>query len=566
MSRFHESCRKFLKDFLDRRVLDKGGRGMSAAGGATLRRRPLWMERGFGLAAAVLLDSGGPDGRLPAAEVLANCANRVIDACCRELTRHCVGRVFPPNFDMLTLVPAMELLLPRASAGRRRLWLRAAEACARVSRDFLLAKEAAWGKPGPYTGCGPNHLFIISGSLYRLGRLLGEERHCRLARRAMHRLCELQSPEGYFPENSGPVVGYQRVSLLGLCDYRRTSGDRFVDPFVARGIGYVGRAMYPNLTGIETLDQRNRGGLRVGRPGARPTPMDVCFGLDPVGRLLAERAVAGYQAALDERPEGVSYHVAGLVALGGLLYVDGPVARLLPSERRAFVDRLEGKAVIVRRDRWMLVLSAYEGSNRPGNPYILDRTQSLSLYHDRFGLVIGGGNDKHNLGAATFEVVESDCVRYFPPVGGSVRAAGRRGRLDLDYGAARARLTATVRSAREVRLVAGLCTNFAEQTSGLNLQIPIGPGAVVRIDGRRVRLSSKATETRTWRVRRRFEPAPGVRLELPGGGEFRWPVLPWNSYNSPTHTSKVGAATGYLRLPLSGRDLAERVVRITAAD
>jgi hypothetical protein len=563
MSRFREQCLGFVRDFVRRRCLDASGRRMSAEARKLLRGDSGHMARGISLAAALAVSPEWSDEPMPEAGALAEVAGRLTDAAAGELLRCCVGRAFPPNFQMLTAVPAFELMLPRASARQRRLWLRAAAGCARVSRDFLLRKEAAWGRPGPFTGCGPNHLFIVAAPLYRLGRLLGDEGSCRLARRAMHRLCGLQTEAGYFPENSGPVVSYHRVNLFGLCDYRRTSGDRFVDPFIARGISYLLRAMYPNLAGIETLDQRNRSGLRIGRPGASPGSWDACFGCNPAGRRLAGRVLAELQRALDAHPEQVPFPVSGHVALAALLYVEGPTARILPCERKSFVDRFEGRAGIVRRDGWLLALSGYHESNRPGNPFILDRTQNLSLFHDRFGLILGGGNDKRNLEAATFDVVESGYVRYFPPLAGSARVAGRGGRLELQYGPATARLDAVVRSPRRVELVAGLETTFAEQTNGLNLQIPVGPGATVRIDGRRVRLSPEAAGLRNWPVRRWFEPIAGVRLELPGGGRFRWPVLPFNSYNIPVYTSSIGAATGYLRLDLSGRSLAERTVRIS---
>jgi len=563
MGRFQKQCWRFIRDFAQRRLLDESGRRMSAAAEALLRREPAWMERGIGLAAAVLARADWSPRPPPAAEAIGDYACRVTDACARELIRSCSGPTFPPDFEMLTLVPAIELLLPRASARQRRLWLRAAATCARVARDFLLNKEAAWGQPGPHTGCGPNHLFIIAAPLYRLGRLLGEDRDCRLARRAMRRLCGLQNREGYFPEDSGPVVNYHRVSVLGLCDYRRASGDRFVEPFIARGVSFLLRAMYPNLAGIETLDQRNRSGLRVGQAGACPGAVDACFGCHPAGRRLAQRVLAGLQERLEAQPERIPLSMPGHVALAGLLYADGPTARTLPCERKSFVDRFEGMAGIVRRDGWMLALSGYHASDRPGNPFILDRTQNLSVFHDRFGLIIGGGHDKRNFQAATFEVVESGYVYYFPPIDGSARAAGRGGRVDLQYGPASARLSAAIRSPRRVELVAGLRTTFSAQENRLNLQVPVGPGATVRIDGRRVRLDGKAPAPRRWPVKRWFEPIDGVRVELPGGGEFRWPVLPFNSYNIPEHTSTIAAATGYLRLDLSGRDLAERTIGIS---
>ncbi|HOX05228.1 MAG TPA: hypothetical protein PK280_02410 [Planctomycetota bacterium] len=559
---FQKQCAEYVSEFARRRLLDSSGRRLSAETRKILSRQPGHMGRGVGLAAAVLSRPGWWDGPAASARILEDYARRLISIQAREFTARCSGRGFPPNFDLLPLIPAIEMLLPTASAAERRVWLRMAEACAGALSRFLLKKEAAWGKPGPFTGCGPNHLYIMAAPLHRIGKLLGDADSCRLARRAVHALCRQQSEEGYFPENVGPVVGYHRVYMIGLTDYRRTSGDRFVDPALARGMDYLTRAMYPNLTGIETLDQRNRTGLRIGRPGPAPTGFDVCYGQSPVGRRLAALAVAAFQAQLEAQPESVHAGTPGVVALGALLYSEGPVARELPCERRAFVDSLDGTAAIVRRDGWLAALSGYWRSERIGNPFILDRTQNLSLFHDRFGLVLGGGNDKRKLDAATFEVAEGGYVFYFPPIGGRASAAGRRGRLDLDYGAGRAALRVTIRGPRLVELVAGLETNFSDQVNWLNLQVPVGPGATVRIDGRAVRLDGRKAELRRWPVKRRFEPAAGVCIEVPGGGDFRWPVVPWDSYNIPTHQGSMATATGYLRLSLSGTSLAERTVRV----
>jgi len=570
MNDFQSQCVQFIRQFASRRLLKGQGRQMSAEAEAALTAKPTWMSRGIGLAAALLTSppwqdqpsNARPVGEM-GADALGDYACRVADVFASELIARCSGPTFPPNFEMLTLVPMIELLLPRATGRQRRLWLRAANVCARVSRAFLLSKEPVWGRPGPFTGCGPNHLFIVAAPLYRLGRLLGQADDCRLARRAMHRLCTQQADEGYFPEDTGPAVNYQRVYLFGLCDYHATSGDRFVEPFIARGIEFIARAMYTNLEPIETIDQRNRTGNRIGQADSPGRPFDACFGRNPLGRRLAERVIAALLARLDREPGKVALTEPGLVALAALNYCDGPKVRALPCQRKAYVERIDDKAGIVRRDGWLVALSGYYHSNRPGNPFILDRSTNISLFHDRFGLILGGGNDKHKFDAATIELAESGYVHYFPPIGGTASVfGGRGGQVDLEYGPAVGRIRVTIRSPRLVELIAGAQTTFSDQVNWLNLQIPVGPGATVRIDGRRVRLDKKATDVQTRPVKKWFEPIDGVLIEVVRGGEFRWPVLPWNSYNIPSHTSPIAAATGYLRLSLSGQRLDERVVRI----
>ena len=305
MTPFQKQCAQYLADFACKRLLDRTGLRLSAEARGLIARTPGHMGGGVALAAAFLTQPDRWDGPPLAVRALEDFARRSVSAQARALAERCARPSFPPNFDLLPLVPAMEILLPRAAAAERRLWIDAARTFARALSGCLLKKEAAWGLPGPHTGCGPNHLFIMAAPLHRIGVLLGDGESRRLARRAMRALCRLQSPEGYFPEDSGPVVNYHRVNMFGLTDYRRTSEDRFVDPVLASGMGYLTRAMYPNLACIETLDQRNRSGLRVGHPGRAPQTWDVCFGQSPAGRRLAELALAVFQERLAARPEAV---------------------------------------------------------------------------------------------------------------------------------------------------------------------------------------------------------------------------------------------------------------------
>ncbi|MDD4890271.1 MAG: hypothetical protein PHU85_10115 [Phycisphaerae bacterium] len=555
---------QFLRRFAQQRLLKSTGRGVKVSDFAEekLKAEPGWMERGLAFTAAMAASPHWQAEPLAGSDLLGDFACRVMDTFAGEMIKHCSRPVMPPSFDATYLAPTIELLTPRASARQVTRWRRAADAVARLSESFLLRKRAAWGKPGPYTGCGPNHLFIIASSLWRIGRLLGQARYRRVAQQALRKMCDLQAADGYFPEHSGPAVGYHRPSVFGLCLYFAASGDRFVLPYIERGVEFAARALYPDLTPIETLDQRNRLHAHIGTVGGRAGAFDAAFGLTPLGRRLAQRIMPQFLDRVEQHPDQVPLSGAAIIALAALVYRDGPTARRLPTDRAAYVDRFDRDAAgIVRRDGWTVALSGYHGWGSPGNPFILERTQNISVFSDRFGLVIGGGNDKNRVDTATFDLAESGYSHYFPPVGGRVRVAAGEGKLDLDYGAAQTQLRAVIRSPKLLELHAGAMTTFGYQEDTLNLQIPVGVGGV-RIDGRPIKLSKDATDPDTWPVKRWFEPIPGVRIETPGGAKFRWPHLPWNSYNIPAHTSTIGAATGFLRVSLSGGKLDERAVRI----
>ena len=465
------------------------------------------------------------------------------------------------SFLIICLAPACERLLPYVAESRRKRWLADIRKVAEAAERFLLQKERAWGKPGPWTGCGPNHLFLTTASLYRLGGLLGEDRFRRLARRAMRTLVEMQADEGYFPESVGPVVGYHQLSLFGVSDYYAASGDEAVRPAIEKGIDFLLRAHYPDVTPIMALDQRQRPNRRPGKLAGGGGGYDLSLTATAEGRRFAQLMLDRYTRRVARAAGYRPYFLAGLAALGALNHPGGRAVRELRCERAARIERFDGKAGVIQRDGWCVTLAGYHDSRRPGNPYILDRCQNVAVFHESCGLVIGGGNDKHNFESATFEVREADTCYYFPSIDEQARISSDRGVLDLDYGAARARLAVNIVSREVVELVAGVETNFGEQRNRFNLQVPVGPGAGLRIDGEDVRLRKRKSE-KVWPVRRSLE-LPGLAaIEVPCEAEFCWPYLPWNPYNAPTYESPIENAVGFLRVPLSGLVLEERTVRV----
>jgi len=560
MNGFQRQCLTHLTEFVECHVLADAGRHVKER----IRKDRLIVSSqtpSVALAMALVAEpdwGGHPEPqrvRALAAELMDLWADKHIETVASDGVTY--------SFPLICYGPACHLLLPHATAAQRRRWLRAMRASARGAERFLVAKKAAWGKPGPWTGCGPNHLFVTAASLYRFGKILGERRIAGLARRAVRKLCELQSPEGYFPESAGPAVGYQHVSLFGLCDYYAASGDSTVLPVIEKGINFVVRASYPDLTPIKTLDQRQRSGRRPGQIGGGSSAYALSFGFTPAGRRFAQQMLGRYTTRVPQTASWVAYYASGLAAMAALHHPGGRAARRLSCERPAYTDRFDGVAGIVRREGWCIVLAGYHDGGRPGNPYILDRTQNLAVFHDRCGVIIGESNDKNHFDAATFELLESGTCYYFPPVAERARVRPREGMLDLDFGAAQARLTARVVSPKCVELVGGVVTNFGGQRNRLNLQVPVGPGAKLIVDGRPLALRARKTQ-KAWPVRKSLE-LPGLaRIEPAGkaGAEFCWPHLPWNPYNSPTYESPIGAAVGFLRLELSGHDIAERSVRI----
>ena len=130
-------------------------------------------------------------------------------------------------------------------------------------------------------------------------------------------MCGIQTDEGYFAETigPGPAVTYHQVSLHGLADYYAVSGDQTVLPAIRRGIRFIERASYPDVTPTRALDERNREGRRPGQVGGGTGLYGLAFGYTPAGRRFAQITLDRIAEAQKKRPESIGWYAASIIAL-----------------------------------------------------------------------------------------------------------------------------------------------------------------------------------------------------------------------------------------------------------
>ena len=183
---------------------------------------------------------------------------------------------------------------------------------------------------------------------------------------------------------------------------------------------------------------------------------------------------------------------------------------------------------------WTVALSAIPSAPWFHNPYMLERQQLISVFHRKAGLVIGGGNDKFNPGAATLCLLDGAEVWYNVPVAGSVRRRGRSEELTADFGPASGSIRATPRGPGRLELELGMEPRTADDISFVNHQIPVRKGMRLRFAGKPLRLTKRPVE-------RRAGPRGAVlafgrsRIRVPAGTAFRFPHRPYNSYGGDPH-------------------------------
>jgi hypothetical protein len=489
----------------------------------------------------------------------------------------------PNHFDIYPLTRLYQLMGAHAGKTRLACWR---DTMARNLRsiDALIDRVGdSLGKPGPWSGTGPNHFFGWFAVGYGQAALLGEDRLARKIEKAMLRHLALQAPAGYFPEHIGPCTGYQHVSLGGVAEFHRQDPLPQTHQAVRRGVNFTVHAIYPNLRGIETFDERNRF-------GHEPRFQHALL-WTPQGRALFARLLAIARNQLRERrsscrplTKAIPFTRSDWYGIGAAfrcydhaLATRGiPVAGQLPIDRKTFTWRLESKGLVRKQGPWFYVLSAWAHPTLPGNPYHLERTQALSIYHDRTGLIIGGGNDKRAYHAATIHVLEGGECHYFPPIHGKIlvsaapKVLAGNGACDgvlFDYGSARARLEVRAESPGRLRIALGASTTQTEPRVWLVLQLPVDPPLAMNNAGATLSLN-KATEGQSaaqYSLGRAIASPAGWRMSLPPQSALIWPHFPWNPYRPPAYRETPDRAVVLLRVPLHGPGMRVQLVLDVAA-
>jgi len=437
---------------------------------------------------------------------------------------------------------AFALIGEELPAADRALWRDALAAeCGWLVRQ-MKARRKRSGSTSTEIGTGPNH-YIRWVAVSRLGAdVLGRSAWGRLADSEAARYARDCHPDGYWPEHHGPAVRYNGVSVRGMAMYRRASGSREHDAVIRRAVEFNLKASYPGGAAVETFDERNRYGARWGG-----MPLDA-LSLSAMGRRALVKM-------LERRAEPGGDHRRGGGWLGS---ASGCIGQLssgrsapLPWERKDFRFRLSGLPAVLRHSgQWTVALSAIPSTPVPHNPYMLDRTQLVSIHHREAGLVIGGGNDKRNPRASTFSLFEGGEIWYNVPVSGKVRRRDGKGEeLEADYGPFSGRVLATPRSRKRLDLLLEMKPRTIDDECLVNLQVPVGLGGTVRFAGKAVKLTRRAV-TRQAGPRGATLAFGRARIKLPAGAVFTFPYKSHTPYGGEPHVAPEHAWLGLVTMEL----------------
>ncbi len=243
--------------------------------------------------------------------------------------------------------------------------------------------------------CVDNHRAEMAAAIFAAGQVLNRPDWREHAAAYMKIIVEQQSPNGYWSEGGGPVILYNFEYIGSLGRYYARSHDEVVLSALERAVQYHYRFTYPDGSAVETIDQRN--------PFTGPVNEAwEAFSLMPVGRAYLKRQ----WTRLD--PE----QTARMIVMGE----EGTIEPLetLESEHE-YIMRIDGvpRAAIIRQRPWYICLSAIVTPQSETRWYC-DRQNFVSIYHDRVGLILGGGNTKMQPAWSNFTVGDTSKLRHTP--------------------------------------------------------------------------------------------------------------------------------------------------------
>jgi hypothetical protein len=406
---------------------------------------------------------------------------------------------------------------------RRARWIEA------FDRGFSHIERTQLGRPHNI----PTHLAM---ALYMAGKEMDRPAWRERATQFLHKVCQAQMEGGYWTEGEGPLVNYNFVYLDALGAYFTASNDREVLPALERGIRFHIHFTYPSGEAVETIDLRNPYAPRVlvGNPA---------FTLTPEGRgwLRKQWSRLGDRLGEDTR---------AMFVLHGK---EGPVS-VSPAKPAAgwyiLSEKSVERAATLRQGLWFICLSAFTaGIER--NRWHQDRQNLVSIWHEKVGLILGGGNTKLQPAWSNFTVGDMTLLQHRPgdtnpdflPRGPlyHVPSAARLLRdpqpgLDLTYGPENCRLMVRIVDDRTLEYQIEASAQSGLQVLGHLTLLPT-LGAKLRAGrSQALTLGASALTLAAEQLDGRLE-YNGCRFRLPAQATLHWPALPHDPYRKDGRAS-----------------------------
>lgn len=374
--------------------------------------------------------------------------------------------------------------------------------------------------------------------LYCAGKALDRPEWCTQAATFLRKVAAAQDPAGYWTEHFGPVVLYNTVYVDALGAYYGMSGDKAVAPALERAARFHANFTYPDGSMVETVDERNPYHQTIQMPNAG-------FTFSPLGRGFVHRQ---WQLRAAKR-QGVAADEAAAFLLYGKVGPTAPTPSELAQSSAVFGDN---SARILREKPWFVCTSAYTAPMIESR-WIQDRQNFVSLYHDKIGLILGGGNTKLQPLWSTFTVGDVSLLKhkdgdedpkFTPPPGlihiprtaTLVKGADRTAGVDLEYGDATCRVTMDVSKPESARVTYSASALLTLPVAAHVTLLPHIGKRWETASGRSGMLGKESIKLGPGEAGAWFSHA-GWRASVPAGASIEWPLLPHDPYTKDGHAA-----------------------------
>ncbi len=389
-----------------------------------------------------------------------------------------------------------------------------------------------------------NHIHNIpthhAMALYCAGECFDRDDWKQQARSFMAKVVAKQSPGGWWSENKGPVVLYNFVYVEALGVYYAMSRDTSVLEALRRAAAFHATFTYPDGSMVETVDERN-----PYHPGVEYANVGFSFTPEGRGYLRRQYELNHWSVSADEAASHPLYGQSGptVAERDGVMTVVG-----------------NNEALVLRKKPWFICLSAFV-CEPPNSRWHQDRQNFVSIFHDRAGLIVGGGNTKLQPFWSNFTVGDTSLLRHKPgdenpkfkpkgnllhtPFAARLRADKAAPGLDLTYGNEECRIT--VRPLDDKRLT--LVCEASASAEGHITFLPHLKAELRTAAGKTVKLGEQPIEWTTNDIGAWFT-YRGIRVSVPTGARLLWPKKPHNPYRKDGR-STLEEARLVLCLPFS---------------
>ena len=414
---------------------------------------------------------------------------------------------------------AFALLRDIMPAARRRAWEEGLTLC----YDGLASELAA---PRSHNIPTWNGMSLVRGA-----ELFDRPQWAEVGKRQIDYAIDKQHPGGYWPEGDGPTNGYNGVYIHAVGLYHALTGDRSALACLKRAVNFRSTFAYPDGSAVETVDGRQRyhtGLAAMGLPG---------LSLFPNGRrLIALGLKSTGSKKIGLSPQWASYVQHGHTG----------EAPPLPQEGKTHREVYRKSALTRRSGPWFYTVSAY--APKPENRHsvavtrwYMSRSNTLSVWHDAMGLLVGGGHSKHDPFFCTFEVWKDEAWIQEPTAARFSHAAGED-RIRLMYGDIACDLRIKPKGPKQLAITFAAppaSLKKAQIRAHFTLRLP--PDSPIGWTGAgksKVEANHTADPRRSigvaWRpddeFTKRTLAGKGWSIDMPSASSFHYPTYPFNPY------------------------------------